>query len=310
MFSFLGYNFVQDGNSLDIAPTSVNNVTTVQVQNGIFDHFHLTSNVTSDYSPVKNTEWAYLDIIVANFDSNINGGNVDFLLQYLTAIKVKRRIKGTFNWVTLKTVTVKAFEDLNFAFNDYIAANNTDYEYALVPILNGAEGDYITNSITSQFKGVFICEKDSIYKFYAGVAYGTGKRVKKIGVFEPYGSKYPVIVANAKTNYYSNSISFTVLPLDYEKDRIMDRYEINKLTEEILNYITNNKAKIIKDWNNSIHLVYPSSEPNITYDNNWGMGKVDISFDYVEVGDANNEKDLMEFGLVEPVVSGISTIGT
>ena len=228
----------------------------------------------------------------------------------MTAIKVKRRIKGTFNWVTLKTVTVKAFEDLNFAFNDYIAANNTDYEYALVPILNGAEGDYITNSITSQFKGVFICEKDSIYKFYAGVAYGTGKRVKKIGVFEPYGSKYPVIVANAKTNYYSNSISFTVLPLDYEKNRIMNRYEINKLTEEILNYITNNKAKIIKDWNNSIHLVYPSSEPNITYDNNWGMGKVDISFDYVEVGDANNEKDLMEFGLVEPVVSGVSTTGT
>lgn len=310
MFSFLGYNFVQDGNSLDIAPTSVNNVTTVQVQNGIFDHFHLTSNVTSDYSPIKNTEWAYLDIIVANFDGNINGGNVDFLLQYLTAIKVKRRIKGTFNWVTLKTVTVKAFEDLNFAFNDYIAANNTDYEYALVPILNGVEGDYITNSITSQFKGVFICEKDSIYKFYAGVAYGTGKRVKKIGVFEPYGSKYPVIVANAKTNYYSNSISFTVLPLDYEKNRIMNRYEINKLTEEILNYITNNKAKIIKDWNNSIHLVYPSSEPNITYDNNWGMGKVDISFDYVEVGDANNEKDLMEFGLVEPVVSGVSTTGT
>ena len=310
MFSFLGYNFVQDGNSLDIAPTSVNNVTTVQVQNGIFDHFRLTSNVTSDYSPIKNTEWAYLDIIVANFDGNINGGNVDFLLQYLTAIKVKRRIKGTFNWVTLKTVTVKAFEDLNFAFNDYIAANNTDYEYALVPILNGAEGDYITNSITSQFKGIFICEKDSIYKFYAGVAYGTGKRVKKIGVFEPYGSKYPVIVANAKTNYYSNSISFTVLPLDYEKNRIMNRYEINKLTEEILNYITNNKAKIIKDWNNSIHLVYPSSEPNITYDNNWGMGKVDISFDYVEVGDANNEKDLMEFGLVEPVVSGVSTTGT
>lgn len=307
MFSFLGYNFVQDGNSLDIAPTSVNNVTTVQVQNGIFDHFHLTNNVTNDYSPIKNTEWAYLDIIVANFDNNINGGNVDFLLQYLTAIKVKRRIKGTFNWVTLKTVTVKAFEDLNFAFNDYIAANNTDYEYALVPILNGAEGDYITNSITSQFKGVFICEKDSIYKFYAGVSYGTGKRVKKIGVFEPYGSKYPIIVANAKTNYYSNSISFTVLPLDYEENRIMDRYEINKLTEEILNYITDNKAKIIKDWNNSIHLVYPSSEPNITYDNNWGMGKVDISFDYVEVGDANNEKDLMEFGLVEPVVSGVST---
>ena len=305
MFSFLGYNFVDDINCLDPCPTDVEEITTIQVQNGIFDHFHVTNNVTNDYSPVKNTEWAYQDIIVANFDGNLMGGNVDFILEHLTAIKVKRRIKGTFNWVTLKTISVSTFDDLNFAFRDYIGCNNTEYEYALVPILNGAEGGYITNSITSEFKGIFICEKDSNYRLYAGVSYGTGNRVKKIGVFEPYGSKYPVIVANAKTNYYSNSITFTVLPIDYDENRTLDREAITKLTNNILDFITDNKAKILKDWNGAIYLIYPSSEPSITYDSNWGMGKVDISFDYVEVGDANDEEDLMEFGLIEPIVSGV-----
>ena len=124
-------------------------------------------------------------------------------------------------------------------------------------------------------------------------------------MFEPYGSKYPVIVANAKTNYYSNSITFTVLPIDYDENRTLDREAITKLTNDILDFITDNKAKILKDWNGAIYLIYPSSEPSIAYDSNWGMGKVDISFDYVEVGDANDEEDLMEFGLIEPIISGV-----
>lgn len=247
MFSFVGYNFVQDINCLDPAPTSINAITTIQLQNGIFDMFHLTNNVTADYSPIEPTEWAYLDIILANFDGNINGGNVDFLLSYLTAIKVKKRIKGTFNWVTLKTVPINKIEDLKFVFTDYLGANNTEYEYALVPILNGAEGDYITNSIVSQFNGVFLCDKDTIYKYYAGVSYGSAKRVKKVGVFEAFGSQYPIVVSNALTNYHSGSVSGTILPKDYDETRALNRMAIVQQGKELIDFITNNKAKILKD---------------------------------------------------------------
>lgn len=308
MFSFVGYNFVQDINCLDPAPTSINNVTTIQLQNGIFDYFYLSNNVTKSYSPVEPTEWAYLDIINANFNGNINGGNVEFLLDYLTAIKIKRRIKGTFNWVTLKTVPVKSFDDLNFVFEDYINANFTEYEYALVPILNGAEGDYITNSIMSEFNGVFLCDKNTIYKYYAGVSYGNGKRVKKVGVFEPFGSRYPIVVSNALTDYYSGSMSGTILPLNYEETRILDRKAIVQQTNEVVDFITNNKAKILKDWNGNIWLIMAVGEPSITYNNSYGMGKVDVNFEFVEVGDSNSEADLMSMGLVEPSVD-TSTLG-
>lgn len=302
MFSFVGYNFVQDINCLDPAPTSINTITTIQLQNGIYDEFHLTNNVTAEYSPVIPLLWAYLDIIKANFNGNINGGNVEFLLDYLTAIKVKRRIKGSFNWVTLKTVPIHGFDDLNFVFRDYLNGNFVEYEYALVPILNGAEGDYITNTVFSQFKGVFLADKDTIYKYYAGVSYGGSKQVKKIGVFEPFGSQYPVVVSNALTNYHTGSISGTILPADYENIRIMDRMEIVQQGKELMSFITNNKAKILKDWNGNIWMIMPTGEPSTAYNNNFGMGKIDISFEYVEIGDVNSETDLMEMGLIEPSV--------
>lgn len=302
MFGFVGYNFVQDINCLDPAPTSINTITTIQIQNGIYDNFHLTNNVTAEYSPVIPLSWAYLDIINANFNGNINGGNVEFLLDYLTAIKVKRRIKGTFNWVTLKTVPIKGFDDLNFVFEDYLNANFVEYEYALVPILNGAEGDYITNSVLSEFNGVFLSDKNTIYKYYAGVSYGAGKQVKKVGVFEPFSSQYPVVVSNALINYHTGSISGTILPLEYEENRVLDRMEIVQQGKELMNFITNNKAKILKDWNGNIWMIMPTGEPSTVYNNSYGMGKIDISFEYVEVGDTNSESDLMEMGLIEPSV--------
>lgn len=247
MFSFLGYNFVEDINCLDPAPTDINNITSIQLQNGIFDYFYLTNEVTRNYTPIEPTEWRYQDVINANFNGNIVGGNVGFLLQHLTAIRIKRRIRGTFDWITLKTIVVDTFDDLNFVFVDYINANYVTYEYALVPILNGAEGDYVTNTIYSQFVGIFLCDKDSIYRYYADVSYGGGRQVRKTGVFEPFGSRYPIVVANAMTNYHTGSISGAVLPLDFDETRQLDRQEIVQRGKELISFITNNKAKILKD---------------------------------------------------------------
>lgn len=78
--------------------------------------------------------------------------------------------------------------------------------------------------------------------------------------------------------------------------------------KELIDFITNNKAKILKDWNGNIFLIMPVGEPTTTYNNNWGMGKIDVNFEYVEVGDANSESDLMSLGLIEPSVD-TSTLG-
>lgn len=46
----------------------------------------------------------------------------------------------------------------------------------------------------------------------------------------------------------------------------------------------------------------PIGEPTTSYNSSWGMGKIDVNFEYVEVGDANSESDLMSLGLIEPSV--------
>ena len=47
MIGLLGYNFCSDGNALDPMPTSVNNITTTTIQNGIYDHFYAGYDVAS-----------------------------------------------------------------------------------------------------------------------------------------------------------------------------------------------------------------------------------------------------------------------
>ena len=92
MIGFIGYNFCADGNALDPTPTNVNNITATRLQNGIFDHFNVTRNVTFDYSSIIPIDWDIDTIMDANFKGNISAGNVD--------------IAGSSGTVTTKAVTI------------------------------------------------------------------------------------------------------------------------------------------------------------------------------------------------------------
>ena len=299
MFAFCGYNFCEDLNCLDFVPTNVQNITSTTLSNGILDHFNVSRDVTSPYSTTIPTMWDYLTIMDANFNGNINAGNVDFVLSQLSGIKVKYRILGTFDWTTIKYIPITKVEDLSFSIVDYLAKNNTEYEYAFVPVLNNIEGNYITNTILSQFNGVFICDSDTIYKFYAGVQYGTSSQNISNAVFEPFGRKYPIVVSNSLTDYQSGSVSGKVLGQNFETTREIVRKDIITQNKILLNFLTNKKAKILKDWNGNFILMIVVNKPSVIYDNNYGMGIVDTYFDYVEMGNPTNSKDLISTGMLQ-----------
>ena len=249
MFMMCGYNFCSDGNALDPAPIVNNGFTDVTLRNGIFDHWNVNRDVTSPYSSTIPTDWDYLTIMNANFNGNIESGNSEFSLGNIDGIKIKRRKVTDFDWVTLAYFDSSELESLNFVFNDNIAASGYTYEYAFVPVVGGTEGNYITNTIGAKFDGVFICDLDTIYKFYAGVQYGTNERVQKIGVFEPYGRKYPVVVSNSLINYETGSVTGTVLADDYLRTKAMNRIDMVKEQRALKDFLTNKKAKILKDLN-------------------------------------------------------------
>ena len=218
MFIVCGYNFFRDENALNPSPLNNTIFKSTKLQNGIFSHWYVTKDVNSPYSSEEPTLWEYLTVMDANFDGTLQAGNVGYILDNIDGIKIKRRKKEEYNWITLDYVSAEELgTTLSFTLNDNLNQSDVEYEYAFVPVFQGIEGNYITNTIKSKFNGVFICDAESIYKFYTNVSYGTNERVQQIGVFEPFGRKYPVVVSNALLNYETGSFKGDILNSDFLK---------------------------------------------------------------------------------------------
>ena len=298
MIGFIGYNFYSDGNALDPTPTDINNIAYTKIQNGIFDHFNVSRDTSFDYSSIIPTDWDINTLMNADFAGNVSAGNVGQLATGITSIRVKRRIKGTFDWITIREIPVSKPEDLSFVITDNLNAYNVEYEYAFVPVMEDVEGSYIIESILSKFEGVFICDIDTVFKFYAGVEYDTNDAVQQVGVFQPYNRKYPIIVSNSVMQYQTGGVGGWILPEDYEDTHVFDRSKIVKEKEVLLNFLMNKKPKILKDMNGNNWLVYFTGNPSVTYDNNYGQGMLKVSAQWTEVGDPNDKTDLYENGLI------------
>ena len=222
------------------------------------------------------------------------GGDVKML-------KLKRRKYGDFNWVTLNSATIIPTRPYDVVWHDNLAQSGVTYEYAVVPVSSGVEGRYVTDNILARFNGLFICSKDKIYKLYEGIAYGSGQREQKVGVFEPYGRKYPIVTSNANINYDTGSFSGLILPENYMETGKIDRKAIVERKDAILDFLTNKSAKIIKDFNTNIWLCMITGSPSVTYESSFGMGVVSIDASWVEIGDVNNSSDMYSAGFIEGV---------
>lgn len=298
MLQFLGYNFLADGNALDSAPSAISNITTSKLTNAIFDHFNITKNINTAYSTDIPTEWDYDTIINADLDGDLNGGNVDFLINQINSIKIKRRVKGTFNWLTLAEIPINTIDDLTFVFNDRLNAYGVEYDYAFVPMLKDVEGNYIINTILSKFDGVFIGDAESAYKLMYDVNYGTNSRNQRVGTFEPLGKQFPVFVANGLLSYESGTVIATVMNDEYEDTGKIDRKAIVDKKDILKDYLTNRKAKILKDWSGNIWLCIIVNSPQVSYRSGSGMGIPQVSFDWVEIGQADSQQDLYANGIL------------
>lgn len=299
MFILCGYDFCRDGNALNPSPLTRINYSSVKLENGIFTHWYTTRDVTSPYSSEEPTVWDYLTVMDANFNGNLAAGNIGYTLDQIEGIKIKRRKTTDYEWITINYIPVEDLsQDLSFSFNDNTAQSGVEYEYAFVPILSEIEGNYITNTILSKFEGVFICDFDTIYKFYANVSYGANQRVQKVGVFEPFGKQYPVIVSNALINYETGTFSGMVLPNDYLENHNLDSLNMVQERKDLLDFLTNKKAKILKDWNGNIWLMIIVNSPSVSFERNSSMSLANVSASWAEIGNYNSQNDLYESGLI------------
>lgn len=296
---FLGYDFLRDKYCWQPTPTDFTNINNIRIENGIYDHMNITKDVDFDYTTELPGKWNLQTQFDADFNGTITAGNVDYILAQISSIKVKRRVKGTFDWITLFTVPISKVSDVDFVRYDYIAKNNETYEYAIVPVIGNTEGEYSINSIKSEFYGIFITDNKSSYKFLEGASYSGNERSNQTGIFEPYGSKYPVVIKNGALSYDKGTLTGTVITFDANQE--LDREGTIERLKAIENFLTEPTGKILKDFNGNIWLVSITDNIPVTYYSEVGMGFAQVSFNWNEIGSATDSGDLYYNNLIEDI---------
>lgn len=298
MFNILGFNFLFDSYAIDPRPTNVEPLVSASVRNGIFDEINISADV--DKQTIDTTipsVFDKYDFLLCNFNGNIDGGGLesyDFNL-----MRIKRREAGTFNWITLFEININDLEDMNFTRYDKYARNNTVYEYAFVPVSGGVEGNYSIISVESKFYKIYLCDESNIYSLDVGIAFGSISKSNKTNIFEPLMGKYPIVVSNAELNYKSGTLSGTIITPREEETKIWDLNQNIKLQNDVLNFLINKKAKIYKDWMGNSYLILIVEDVSLTPNNTINGRLADVAFSFVEIGDAENQEDLYENGLID-----------
>ena len=161
---FLGRTFCGARNSIDCTSTNVAKVNLFTIKSGIYDALYISKNTSRSYEATMPIVWDFNSLLHASFQNNLNGGNVDFTLDQVSSVRVKRRKKNTFDWITLFEIPIASEADFHFEKFDKYVRSNIEYEYLATPVLNGIEGTSYTNSVLSEFEGIFIIEKERAFK--------------------------------------------------------------------------------------------------------------------------------------------------
>ena len=241
--------------------------------------------------PVINQEgWSDDTIIDAGFNGDLAGGNVDFTAESIDKIRIKRRKKGTANWVDLKDIIINVPDDFTFTFYDLFAANAAEYTYAVVPVIGDIEGNLSTVDIQSMFNGFFIADKNTIYGTEYNVNVGAATKNEKSSVVQTLGAKYPFIIDNGYNNYYTVPISlFFYNPnLDWQQNV--------QYRQMIVEWLHNGTAKIFKSEDGRIWLAKVTTAPVLTPGSNLNITSIDFSI--TEIGESNSTEDLYNSGLL------------
>ena len=269
----------------------------VVVANGIFDELNLTTDTSIIYT-TDIPDMTPQTLLKVSFDGEI-GTNANY-----TRLLLKRKDYTTSTWLNLVDINNIPYGVPTYInFDDSYVPTGVEQTYGLVTYVNGVPSDTYTITVTPQWAKYFISDKTTKFSLNYAVLYSSHNQNIQNGILMPIGAQYPIVVQNAKGNYRSGSLQFKVLGYQYEIDKRLNRRSIVQQTQDMLDFLTNGKAKCITDFNGNIFIVKVINSPQISYDANWGNGVSTISFDWVEQGKYNNSQDMISLGLADYVAA-------
>lgn len=280
-------------------------------------HGEPTQYTEETYTIPNDTYWDNDTIMHGNYNGTRGAGNIKFDLDKIQAIKLKKRIYGDLEWQTIYTRTLTqpvTKKDLDLVFMDYLEPGNTFIEYTYSVVINNidhdsayAQEEYINefglkayrNQIYSKFSDYFIVGADYVkrgnnedihYTVYHALANPSTvpKYNRPSATIVSPGSKYPFVINNGISRYYSGTFSSLFFKIvdccSIEDDGIY------KLRNQIDEFLADGRAKLLKKFDGDIWLINVVGDINRNDEGNWNH--MSQSFDWVEAGSPFSHEDL------------------
>ena len=87
---------------------------------------------------------------------------------------------------------------------------------------------------------------------------------------------------------FIQQITYDLGSLEYYRDEL--GWDVDSIEDVV---------EIIKDWNGNIWLVMFTSDIELTFRNEWGMGIANFNATWTEIGSAEDQYDLQNSGLID-----------
>lgn len=307
---FFGYDFFMDSNSLSSTSTNAL-INGVQVENGIINHLNVLNEIdvsSGNFDTTIPTVWTNSTVLNATFNNTLDGGSISDIIGNVDRIEVQRRQlsydinTNTWvpmdNWITLQTIIKDPETQVlqgSFTMYDPFGQHSAHYVYQIVPIDNqGNVGTSLQQEVNSYFNKAFICDANNIFDITNEYTLNFNM-VQKSALYEPYGVQFPFVAYNAVTKYKSGTIETIPTTNNNGKiDRLAQVSYLNKLN----NWLTNGRAKVLKDFNGNVLLISIQEATSNDFLKELGNGIATLSINWVEIGYINQDY-LSQLGLLE-----------
>lgn len=282
--------------------TSFNNV---KIQNATYDELEILKDISSiDFNTEKSSGWTDSTILLAKFQGNLIGGTTGIDGYDISIIQFVKRKSDKDEWQIYKEVEFEKGQK-RYEFIDYFIESEQEYQYGIRPIAYVYDDD---NNIIDIKYGE-IGSVDSIYITYDyACVYGKDNNNNdvsytliynfKLGdittninsnTIQTLGNQYPTIVYG-DSNYKSGNVSCLLVTEESATGQINLLTEKN-LRNDIEEFLSNKKPKLLKYADGTYLLVNISDNFTLSPNENL-LGSYTLSFNFAEIGDANDIETL------------------
>lgn len=276
---------------------SIGTMQNININNAVYDEVHLQS-ITSGTFTTSLDSWTSSTVLLAKFKDDLAAGNVDMNGMLIDTILIKKRKVDDLAWTTVAEITFDS-DTYNYTYIDKLVESSETYEYAIIPASSGTEGDLSTGEIDVLFEGAFLLNKDYNYQLFYNFELGDVNLNIPNSTVELLGSKYPIILYSATTNYKSGSVKCMLVSSSIST--LSGNIDVNAekiYRKNLMDFLTDKKPKILKDMGGLFSLISITSIPKLTPNNDLNAFIYDLSFDFVECG-STDYNSLIAAGILE-----------